>query len=638
MHLLCKLTLAAPLLALTMPLMAGVLVSSPADGSTVTRPVHYMASATTTTCSKGVASMGVYVDSKLIDVVDGSKLNVSLPVAPGKHETVVEEWDRCGGATLTKLAIAVVQLSPRSAATPTFSLASGTYTSAKSVTLSDATAGATIYYTTNGTTPTTSSTQYSDAISVTASETIEAIAVAKGYIDSGLASADYVIGGSYYLAPAEDGGNDANDGLSPDAPWRSPDHPLKCGDVITAASGTYAPGTFEGTFGTVTGTGHCFAILKCATFDTCFSIGTGNDPTNGLIWVSKSHWAVMGFEVRNPSATSADSSCFKASPLRAATITDVAFINDIANGCGLGGFATAPYYAGGSYGVDYFIMIADIAYNAAQTKAQCANGISIWKPVNYDTLPGTHTYIAQYFGWGNVEPRVCGGTAATDGEGVIFDTFSAFGYTGQTALEDSLTVFNGSHGIEVWENASTPIFIKNNTTYANNGGPGLDEAFCGEIDVASAARIVGSTQVSNNIAQTSSATGCGSNPNYAYFAANVNSTNVVNDNVGYSESDYNTLCDNTCTGFSFGPNNAFGTDPDFASAPTRVPAAPSCRSSFSAIACMAPMIADFVPRATGMSSYGYQRPSSTPNSDPLFPRWLCQYSNQLNGLVTMGCS
>ena len=43
------------------------------------------------------------------------------------------------------------------AAAPTFSPAAGTYTSTQSVTISDATTGATIYYTTNGTTPTTSS-------------------------------------------------------------------------------------------------------------------------------------------------------------------------------------------------------------------------------------------------------------------------------------------------------------------------------------------------------------------------------------------------------------------------------------------------------------------------------------------------
>ena len=49
------------------------------------------------------------------------------------------------------------------------------------MTISDATAGTTIYYTTNGTTPTTSSTKYSAAITVSATETLEAIAVETGY-------------------------------------------------------------------------------------------------------------------------------------------------------------------------------------------------------------------------------------------------------------------------------------------------------------------------------------------------------------------------------------------------------------------------------------------------------------------------
>ena len=48
-------------------------------------------------------------------------------------------------------------------------------------------------YTTNGTTPTTSSTKYTTAISVSATETIEAIAVAAGYTNSAVASAKYTI-------------------------------------------------------------------------------------------------------------------------------------------------------------------------------------------------------------------------------------------------------------------------------------------------------------------------------------------------------------------------------------------------------------------------------------------------------------
>ncbi len=78
-------------------------------------------------------------------------------------------------------------------ATPTFSPASGTYSSAQSVTISDATAGASIYFTTNGTTPTASSTPYTGAITVSASETLNAIAVASGYSTSAVGSAAYTI-------------------------------------------------------------------------------------------------------------------------------------------------------------------------------------------------------------------------------------------------------------------------------------------------------------------------------------------------------------------------------------------------------------------------------------------------------------
>jgi hypothetical protein len=77
---------------------------------------------------------------------------------------------------------------------PTFSPAAGVYASGQSVTISDTLSGAAIHYTTNGTTPTTSSTLYSGPISVNSSTTLEAIAVESGYNTSSVSTAAYTIG------------------------------------------------------------------------------------------------------------------------------------------------------------------------------------------------------------------------------------------------------------------------------------------------------------------------------------------------------------------------------------------------------------------------------------------------------------
>jgi hypothetical protein len=68
--------------------------------------------------------------------------------------------------------------------------------SGRKITLSTATAGATIYYTTNNTTPTTASDVYSDSsdIVITGATTIKAIAVKAGMTGSGVLTAKYTVG------------------------------------------------------------------------------------------------------------------------------------------------------------------------------------------------------------------------------------------------------------------------------------------------------------------------------------------------------------------------------------------------------------------------------------------------------------
>jgi hypothetical protein len=76
---------------------------------------------------------------------------------------------------------------------PTFNVAAGNYQSPQVVRISDATAGATIYYTINGKMPTTSSTVYDGPIAVSSTETLKAIAAAGDSATSPMTTATYTI-------------------------------------------------------------------------------------------------------------------------------------------------------------------------------------------------------------------------------------------------------------------------------------------------------------------------------------------------------------------------------------------------------------------------------------------------------------
>ena len=75
---------------------------------------------------------------------------------------------------------------------PTFSLDEGSYTEAQSVTISCSTEGASIYYTIDGSDPTTSSTKYTKAITISKTTTLKAIS-SKDDETSSIVSATYTI-------------------------------------------------------------------------------------------------------------------------------------------------------------------------------------------------------------------------------------------------------------------------------------------------------------------------------------------------------------------------------------------------------------------------------------------------------------
>ena len=80
---------------------------------------------------------------------------------------------------------------------PVFSLAAGTYSGTQTLTITEAEPGAIIYYTTDGSTPTDVSQIYSQPIAISASETVQAVAIGPGQILSAVASAAYVITPNY---------------------------------------------------------------------------------------------------------------------------------------------------------------------------------------------------------------------------------------------------------------------------------------------------------------------------------------------------------------------------------------------------------------------------------------------------------
>jgi hypothetical protein len=94
----------------------------------------------------------------------------------------IQTWSFVSGAQQQATAIA-----------PIFSPAAGSYTASQSVTLSTPTPGASMHYTTDGSTPSASSTLYSRAITVSAPETIKALAVASGYSNSSVSAGTYTI-------------------------------------------------------------------------------------------------------------------------------------------------------------------------------------------------------------------------------------------------------------------------------------------------------------------------------------------------------------------------------------------------------------------------------------------------------------
>jgi len=167
--------------------VSDIAIATPGNGATLTSPFALTAS-TRTCASKAAVSMGYSIDGGTA-VIEPTSFTASVSAAPGAHVLHVKCW----GQQVNDQVLLNINVVQPTAAAPSFSLPSGTYTSSQSVSISSSTAGAKIYYTLDGSAPTTASLLYTGPISVSKTTVLSAISAATGYRSSGVTQASYTI-------------------------------------------------------------------------------------------------------------------------------------------------------------------------------------------------------------------------------------------------------------------------------------------------------------------------------------------------------------------------------------------------------------------------------------------------------------
>ena len=89
--------------------MAGITVTSPTNGATVSSPVRVVASASS---SKSIAAMRIYVDNVSVYLVSSNRIDTQVPLATGKRSIVVQGWDSSGTVFKTALTVNVGSTTP----------------------------------------------------------------------------------------------------------------------------------------------------------------------------------------------------------------------------------------------------------------------------------------------------------------------------------------------------------------------------------------------------------------------------------------------------------------------------------------------------------------------------------------------
>lgn len=180
---------------------------------------------------QGTAELTSYSPSKT-SLTNSSELEIS-PSGNGSLTISCPNASNNKGSGVSEITIKGISISDvETCATPTFSPAAGAVKEGTKVTISSTTEGATIYYTTDGSTPTTSSTQ-GTTVTINEACTIKAIAVKDGMDNSAVATAKYTI-----VTPVPGYVIDFESSLDSYVDWTISNAVIATGG-ITAHGGTY---------------------------------------------------------------------------------------------------------------------------------------------------------------------------------------------------------------------------------------------------------------------------------------------------------------------------------------------------------------------------------------------------------------
>ncbi len=280
-----------------------------------------------------------------------------------------------------------------------------------------------------------------------------------------------------YVNPAI--GNDNNDGLSNTATgaWKTIAYALTAilpGDSLLLADGLYAEGplTLDG----VLATAQRPTVIK--SINQWGARLKGNFKYGSILSIENSeHVIVDGIETFNPDT--GDDVQWNVG-VAAQSSNHVTIQNVFSHDCGCSGIS-------GRDG-DYLTIQDNIVRDNAKISPYNCSGISIYQPVQKDTLPGYHILIRRNVAFEN-ECRLAftplGFDKPTDGNGIILDDFYQTQRTGvppflaASLVENNLTFNNGGNGIKVYE--AEQVTVRNNTAWHNNYVLSEGGNFWGEI-------------------------------------------------------------------------------------------------------------------------------------------------------------